>query len=86
MSIAIFLSICLPKTCDKSENLDKMCVQLWSLSPSLRKVHLLNNLLLDILCVIRTVKLNRVGKKENVKDQIDLQPHEGIGETYMFCI
>ena len=32
MSIAIFLSICLPKTCDKSENLDEMCVQLWSLS------------------------------------------------------
>ena len=32
MSIAIFLSIYLPKTCDNSENLDEMCVQLWSLS------------------------------------------------------
>ena len=32
MSIAIFLSIYLPKTCDKSGNSDEMCVQLWSLS------------------------------------------------------
>ena len=32
MSIAIFLSIYLPKTCDKWENSDEICVQLWSLS------------------------------------------------------
>ena len=32
MSIAIFLSIYLPKTCDKWENSNEMCAHIWSLS------------------------------------------------------